>query len=252
MTLLSLARDLKRRKAREKEELFAAEGVRSAEDLIGSGLSLRGAIVAPQLSSAPRGELLLSKLRAGGVELLEVSAKDFRSAANTESPQGVIVIASVPRHSLDKLELPDRFRLLVLDGVQDPGNVGTILRTAAALGALATLALPGTVDLWNPKVIRSSMGAQFHHPALHVTPEELSQFLAASRIELWAAESGGTPLLADSAPPRVALALGNEGAGLSQFVRGLSARTVSLPTGEKVESLNVAVAAGILLYELRA
>ena len=252
MKLLTLARDLTRRKAREKHSLFVAEGVRSVEELLRSNVRARGVLVAPQLLEAPRGQILRDALASSGVEVLEVSEKDFRSAAATESPQGVIAIGEIPPINLSTLDLPSRCRLLVLDAVQDPGNVGTILRTAAALGAVATLALPGTVDLWNPKVIRSSMGAQFHHPSLHVTPGEAFEFLEHSGIELWAAEAGGESLNRGDAPNRLAIAVGNEGAGVSSDVRSRARRTVSLPIASTVESLNVAVAAGIILYELRA
>ncbi|MEX2109217.1 MAG: RNA methyltransferase [Gemmatimonadaceae bacterium] len=251
MRLLTLARDLGRRKAREKHSLFVAEGIRSVEELLSAGLAVRGALVAPQLATAPRGQLLRASLDAAGVEVAEISEKDFRSAAETESPQGVIAIAEIPKRTLDTLELGTSCRLLVLDGVQDPGNVGTIVRTAAALGATATIALPGTVDLWNPKVIRSSMGAQFLHPALHVTIQGLFAFLEREGIELWSAEADGTQLRSETPPPRLAIAVGNEGSGLSADVRARSRRTVSLPIANSVESLNVAVAAGIILYQLR-
>lgn len=251
MRLLTLARDLGRRKAREKHSLFVAEGIRSVEELLRAGLPVRGALVAPQLADAPRGQLLRASLDGAGVEVAEVSEKDFRSAAETESPQGVIAIAEIPKRTLDTLELGVGCRLLVLDGVQDPGNVGTIVRTAAALGATATIALPGTVDLWNPKVIRSSMGAQFLHPALHVAIPELFAFLEREGVELWSAAAVGTQLSSETPPPRLAIALGNEGSGLSADVRARSRRTVSLPIASSVESLNVAVAAGIILYQLR-
>lgn len=251
MRLLTLARDLKRRKAREKHALFVAEGVRAVEELLRSGLPLRGALIAPQLATAPRGQALRASLEAAGAELAEVSEKDFRSAAETESPQGVIAIAEVPAIKLDSLVIGSRCRLIVLDAVQDPGNVGTIVRTAAALGATATIALPGTVDLWNPKVIRSSMGAQFAHPAFHSTLPELSAFLEREGVELWSTAAEGTPLSRDLAPERLAIAVGNEGSGLSAEVRSASRRTVSLPISSGAESLNVAVAAGIILYELR-
>ena len=140
--------------------------------------------------------------------------------------------------------------MVVLDGVQDPGNAGTILRTAAALGATATLALPGTVDLWNAKVVRSSMGAQFAHPSFAVSIEELASILRREGIELWAADKGGEPVGATAPPRKLAIAVGNEGAGLSSPVRALASRTVSLPIARGVESLNVAVATGIILYEL--
>ena len=251
MKLLTLARDLGRRKAREKQSLFVAEGVRSVEELLRSGLTIRGVLVAPQLATAPRGQALRKTLDASNVEVAEVSEKDFRSAAETESPQGVIAIGEIPEHSLDTLRIDAMCRLLLLDGVQDPGNVGTILRTAAALGATATIALPGTVDLWNPKVIRSSMGAQFRHPAFHASQDDVLMFLDRGKIVLWAADASGKALDRGGAPPRLALAVGNEGSGLSDAIRAKAQRTVSLPISANVESLNVAVAAGIILYELR-
>ena len=143
-------------------------------------------------------------------------------------------------------------RLLLLDGIQDPGNAGTIVRTAAALGATATIALPGTVDLWNPKVIRSSMGAQFRHPVLHAGLEETFGFLDRRKIELWVADAGGEALTAIGAPSRLAIALGNEGSGVTTVVRSKSTKSVALRIAPTVESLNVAVAAGIILHELRA
>ena len=194
MKLLTLARDLRRRKAREKHSLFVAEGVRSVEELLRSGLKIRGVLVAPQLSDAPRGQALRKSLDESRVEVAEVSEKDFRSAAETESPQGVIAIGEVPSRSLDTLQFPEVCRLILLDGVQDPGNAGTIVRTAAALGATATVALPGTVDLWNAKVIRSSMGVQFHHQAFHAGVEEVLSFLERKNIDLWATDAAGSTL----------------------------------------------------------
>jgi RNA methyltransferase, TrmH family len=251
LKLLTLARDLSRRKAREKHSLFVAEGTRAVEELLASRLRIRGALVAPQLATAPRGQALRTALDQTGVEVAEVSEKDFGSAAQTESPQGVLAIGEIPSRSLDTLDLASKCRLLVLDGVQDPGNAGTIVRTAAALGATATVALPGTVDLWNPKVIRSSMGAQFRHPALHAELAELLAFLEREKIVLWATAAGGESLDRASAPARLAIAVGNEGAGLSTEVSAAAHRTVSLPISANVESLNVAVATGIILYELR-
>jgi TrmH family RNA methyltransferase len=249
--LLTLARDLRRRKAREKHSLFVAEGVRSVEELLRSNLAVRGVLVAPQLADAPRGQALRATLDASGVEITEVSERDFRSAAETESPQGVIAIAEVPERALDTLDVTQVCRLVLLDGVQDPGNAGTIVRTAAALGATATIALPGTVDLWNAKVIRSSMGAQFEHPAFHSGVDEVLSFVERKRIDLWATDASGEALDRTDAPLRLAIAVGNEGSGLSPAIRAKARRTVSLPIADNVESLNVAVATGIILYQLR-
>ena len=182
----------------------------------------------------------------------EISEREFSSAAETDSPQGVLAIAEIPRHSLDDLSPVSPLTLLVLDAVQDPGNVGTILRTAAALGATATFALPGTVDLWNAKVVRSGMGAHFHHPCLHGTSQDLAAFLDRERIPLWGADARGSAVSELSRPARVAIAVGNEGNGLTPATRDRASTLVALPIRSDVESLNVAVATGILLYELGA
>ena len=250
MRLLTLARDLKRRKSREKHSLFVAEGVRAVEDLLNSSLVVRGVLTAPQLDDAPRGLALRAVIEQKGFESARVNELEFRSAAETESPQGVIAIAEIPEHSFAELTGRDRLRLLVLDAVQDPGNVGTMLRTAAALGADATVALPGTVDLWNAKVVRAAMGSSFAHPAFHATEDELSLFLASENAELWGADMSGAAISGSQPPKRLALAVGNEGAGLSSSLRARATRLVSLPISGAVESLNVSVAAAILLYEL--
>ena len=251
MRLLTLARDLRRRKARDKNALFVVEGVRATEEIARSPLHIVGALASPQLSTNPRGSAVRAALAARSIEIADVTVAEFESAAETESPQGILVIASIPERSLASLALVDPARLLVLDGVQDPGNVGTMIRTAAGLGAIATVALPGTVDLWNAKVVRSAMGAHFLHPALHCTWDELRQFLDEMRITLWGADARGVPIQRGWAPRRLAVAVGNEGAGLSAPVRDGCERLVSLVLDPTIESLNVAVAAGILLYELR-
>ena len=251
MRLLTLARDLKRRKSRERHSLFVAEGVRSVEELLKSKLSVRGVLTAPQLDDAPRGLALRALIEERHIDSYRATEAEFRSAAETESPQGVLAVAEIPSHSFAKLEGHETLRVLVLDGVQDPGNVGTILRTSAALGSDATIALPGTVDLWNAKVIRAAMGASFHHVAFHAAADDLLAFLEREGAELWGADVAGEPVGTTNPPKRLALAVGNEGAGLSSSLRERAARLVSLPITGNVESLNVSVAAGILLYELR-
>jgi TrmH family RNA methyltransferase len=249
--LLTLARDLRRRKARERHRLFVAEGVRAVEELLRSELPVRGLLTAPPLARDPRALAVRHAAVARGIPVAEVTDAEFASAAETDTPQGVLAVGVVPERSLDVLELPPRARLLVLDAVQDPGNVGTILRTAAALGVTATFALPGTVDLWSAKVVRSAMGAHFRHFALSCTGEALDAFLSARHVVLWGADAQGAPVADVARPARLALAVGNEGSGLSAAVRARAAQLVALPIAPDVESLNVAVATGILLYELR-
>jgi TrmH family RNA methyltransferase len=251
MTLLTLARDLQRRKSRERHQLFVAEGARTVEELLRSPIEVRGVLIGPQFDDNPRASAIRRELAQRATPIEHVPAREFDSAAETDSPQGVLAIALVPQRSLDELSIGERCLLLILDAVQDPGNVGTILRTAAALEATATLALPGTVDLWNAKVVRSGMGGQFHHPCLSVTWDELDTFREKRGLTIWAADAGGQPLGSAARPERLALVVGNEGAGLSGSTRERADRLVSLPIGRALDSLNVAVAAGILLYELR-
>jgi len=252
LKLLTLARDLRRRKARERAGLFVAEGVRTVEELLRSTLRIRGVLTAPQLADAPRGAALIASLAdRKDFETAAISERDFATAAETESPQGVLAVAEIPARSLDDFAGVSPLTILVLDAVQDPGNVGTIVRTAAALGATATVALPGTVDLWNAKVVRSGMGTHFFHPAFHATAEGLATFLASTEAELWCADAKGEPVGARPRPARLALAVGNEGSGLTAATRDRADAFVALPIASDVESLNVAVAAGILLHTLR-
>jgi TrmH family RNA methyltransferase len=255
MRLLTLARDLRRRRGRERQGRFVAEGVRAVEALLAARLPVEGLLAAPSLGTTPRGTALRALAAERRIPVTDVTEAEFAGAADTESPQGVLAIAPVPARTLGDILLPAEARIVVLDGVQDPGNAGTILRTAAALGVQAVLALPGTVDLWNAKVVRSAMGALFVRPVVSCTWDELDGFRGAQEVALWGADAGGDPVEAvtvHSAPPaRLALAVGNEGNGLSAGLRRRADRIVSLPIAADVESLNVAVATGILLYALR-
>jgi RNA methyltransferase, TrmH family len=252
--LLTLARDLKRRRAREREQLFVVEGVRAVEELLSSQLRIKGILVAPQLDAAPRGAALHESIRQQSTSrdfgLAEVDEKEFHSAAETESPQGVLAIVQTPERSFSGLDSDGPIRLLILDSVQDPGNVGTILRTASALGVTATIALPGTVDLWNAKVVRSAMGAHFTHYAFHASLDSVQHFLMTQNVTLWATDTAGVPIDTVISPSRLAIAVGNEGAGISVELSQSATQTVALPIAH-VESLNVAVATAIFLYVLR-
>jgi RNA methyltransferase, TrmH family len=242
--LLTLARDLKRRKARERRSQFVAEGVRTVEEL-------RGVLRTAAFAAAPRGTALLGALAQRGIECAEVDDDEFLSAADTEHPQGILAVADVPANTLPSIPPGESTRLLVLDAIQDPGNVGSLVRTAAALGVAAVIALPGTADLWNAKAVRGGAGAHFRIPAVHASPDELASFLASRHIALWGADARGESIDTVEAPRLLALAVGNEGAGLGAGMRGASERLVGLPMAAGVESLNVSVAAGIMLWALR-
>lgn len=249
--LQSVIRDLHLRRGRERRGRTLIEGVRLVEEARAAGVPLRGAAVAPALEATTRGAALKRALEADGVALESVSDAELDQLAATEQPQGVVAVIDAPAWTLADLRLAPTAALLVLDGVQDPGNTGTMLRTAFALGAAGVIALEGTVELANPKVLRASMGAVFRLP---VVATEREAFLAWARehgVALWAADAAGEPL---GRPARrtgpVAIAVGNEGAGVTPALASAAARVVAIPLAAGAESLNVGVAAGILLHEL--
>ncbi|MEJ2503944.1 MAG: RNA methyltransferase [Gemmatimonadota bacterium] len=240
---------LSRRRGREDSGLFLAEGIRVVEELLASGLPLELAVVAPTLDETERGRALRSRL-AERVELREVEARELRDLADTETSQGVLVVAGARETPLAELRVTGASVVLLLDGVQDPGNLGTLARSAAAFGCGALVVLPGTVDPWNPKAVRAAAGALFRLPVVRADVAAVAEWLARHGFLLAGADAGGTPIDRTTLPQRVALAVGNEGAGLSGSVRERCERRLAVPMRAGTESLNVAVAAGILLYDL--
>jgi len=253
-SLQTLIRDLHRRRGRERRGLALAEGVRLVEEALAGGIAIRGAAVSPALESTTRGKTLKASLAQRSIRVDEVADAELESLADTEHPQGVVAVIEPRRWALEDIRLSGGSAILVLDEVQDPGNVGTLLRTALGLGAAGAIALKGTADLTNPKVIRSAMGASFRLPAVPASAEEFLAWARLQRSEIWVADIQGEPphrLPRRSAErPPVSLVLGNEGAGLSPALEAAAHRRVAIPLSGEVESLNVAVAGSILLYEV--
>lgn len=250
MSLLSTIRDLHRRKARERRHLALAEGVRLVEEMLVANVTCKGAVVSPTLEHTPRGAALLAELGRRAIPLERVDDRELAAIAATEHPQGIVVAYQPREWSLDDCRVAAGAPLVVLDAVQDPGNVGTIARTALAFGAAGMVALPGTVDLANPKVVRAAAGALFRLPHLHLEQSQLLDWLHRRGVSLWATTMDGEPLGRDMPEAVVALVLGNEGAGIDEALLAAAARRVSIPIRDEAESLNVAVAAGILLHHL--
>ncbi len=249
MALLSTIRDLHRRKGRDRRGLALAEGVRLVEEMLAADAACKGAVIAPALLATPRGLALRSALLERGVPVTDVSDDDLIELAATEHPQGIVAIYAPRAWTFEDLVAAPGRPILVLDGVQDPGNVGTIARTALAFGSAGLVALPGTVDLANPKVVRAAMGALFRLPSMHADIAPLVTWLGRKHVALWATAVDGETL-ADAPQEPIAIALGNEGAGLSAEVLAQAARRVSIPIQPAAESLNVAAAAAILLYQV--
>lgn len=183
-----------------------------------------------------------------GVRLVEVPADVMRSVSPMETPQGTLFTCAIHTEPLPETLAGRRY--VVLDTLQDPGNVGTILRTADAFHADGMFLVNGCADLYNPKTLRATMGAVFRCPVWTVGAEELSALLKRSGIPLYGAALREDTLDARAADySRCAIAIGSEGRGLTEDVLALCDRTIKIPMSEHCESLNAAAAATVLLWE---
>ena len=245
--LQTMIRDLHQRPGRERRGLCLAEGVRLVEEAIAANVEIRAALVSPTLDGTERGRALRSSLVSRG-PVTAVSDDELTTLAATEHPQGVIAALAWRPWSLDDIRPTADSVVVVLDAIQDPGNVGTIARTAWALGAAAVVALPGTAELSNPKTLRGSMGALFRLASVAAPEEAVEGWLARHHFTVFASGTDGTPLAAVTFPKPLALVLGNEGAGVQSALARAATARVTIPVRPGVESLNVAVAAGILLF----
>lgn len=245
-----LLRGLRQRKIRDETRCFLAEGLRAVEDLLASPLAVRLLVHASSLEDTERGRALLREARRRRLRVCRVADAELARHADTQTPQGVLAVAEAPAHHLRDLRPGGAPAvLLVLDAVQDPGNFGTLVRTAEALGAAGVIALPGTVDPWNPKAVRAAVGSSFRVPIVASDWEEAGPWLRNHGFTVLAAALDGEPL-GEERPDRAALVVGNEGAGIGAETRIHADRLVTIPLRGRAESLNVTAAAAILLHEL--
>jgi TrmH family RNA methyltransferase len=238
-----LLRSLHRRRRRYSERLFLLEGVRLVEEAFRAGVVPTLALYLPErLEQTPRGRALLERLSA--LEMAFPTTPAILDAiADTVTPQGVVAAAPLP----EPPPRPDGL-ILILDQVRDPGNCGTILRTAEAAGAQRVLCAPGTVDPFEPKAVRAGMGAHFHLPIRLASWDEI--VAACQGLQVLLAEvQGGCPY--DQVDWRLptALIVGGEAEGASHEAKRLASALVSIPMAGSADSLNVTVATGILLFE---
>ena len=240
------ARKLKRRVARETAGASLVEGARAVLETLAAGVEVREIFLTP---SAVRGEELRHAARVGGLPVLEVSDAVLSAVADTATPQGAVAVVTVPRTTLR--ELPAGTSLVaVLCDVRDPGNAGTLLRSAAAAGADAVVFAGGTVDPFSPKVLRASAGALWGLPI--VTAPQPRAVLIALRdrgLAVLAAAARGHPADETDLTRALALVLGNEAWGIDPALADLVDEEVGIPLPGAVESLNVAGAGAILLFE---
>lgn len=224
---------------RRQQGLFACEGPKLLEEALKWGIEPETVVAAPGVS--------LPVLKAA--RMVETPADVLKSLADTETPQGVVFTCPMPDTALpDKLS-PGRY--LVLDGVQDPGNVGTIWRTADAFGADGLILLGGCADPFNPKTVRAAMGAAFRLPVWEAGPDTLMERLGEAGIPLYAtALRDDTVELGRISLDRCAVVIGSEGKGVSESVLEQCMQTIKIPMEHTCESLNAAMAAGVVLWEM--
>lgn len=225
----------------------AIEGFRVIEEAVRSGLRFRAVFVSE--AGQARAAKLLPQIKSQ-VETVLVPDKLFAGAVPSDAPQGVAALVHVKPHTLDHLIENTSGPLLVVAGLQDPGNLGTILRSAEAFGSAGVVLAEGTVSLYNSKVVRASAGSVFRLAALKADLNEVMEKLRSRSIKLIATSSHkGTALPKADLGCKVAIFIGNEGAGLDKKLIAEMDELIMIPHSPRVESLNAGIAASIILYE---
>jgi len=230
------------------EGYLAVEGVRMIEEAIRSGLRFQAVFFSD--SGAAQATRLLPQI-GSQVEVLLLPDEVFVSAVSTESPQGVAALVKLRPHKFEELLESALDSLLVgVAGIQDPGNLGTIIRSAEAFGARAVLLGEKTVSHFNPKAVRGSAGSLFREPLIRVKLGESISLLRQQGVRVLATSSHkGKPLHDADFTGAAMIVVGNEGAGVPQEILSLADELVTIPHAPRVESLNAGIAASILLYE---
>lgn len=237
-------RALHRVKGRREHGMLLVEGPHVALDAVNAGAVVHEALYTDVAADDPAVVSLLDRLRASGAAVERVEPSVLAEFADTVTPQGILLTVETPRAGLADVEAS---RLVVIDAVQDPGNLGTLIRAAEALGAAGVALLPGTVDPWNPKVVRAAAGSSFRLPVFETSLEAIAEWCRNRDVPLLAAAAGGAPAPRTGAPRDAVLVLGNEGAGVSEKVLGVADGVVGVPQRGPVDSLNVALAGAILM-----
>jgi TrmH family RNA methyltransferase len=242
--LIKQTRALRQKKARAESGLFLVEGIHHVGEAISAGWDVESVLYAPELLTSDFAKKLIARL---STEPQPVSPQVMESLADKENPQGILAI--VQQRSLSVSSLKSSKTCVALVAPQDPGNVGTILRTMDAVGAEALFLLDGGVELYHPTVVRSSMGTIFWNPIVQTSFEDFVQWARGQNYQLIGTSAHGDVEYQTFVPavPWV-LVLGNEQKGLSAEQTQACGVTVSLPMRGRISSLNLAVAAGVLLY----
>jgi TrmH family RNA methyltransferase len=234
-----------RRRNREREGRFVLEGVRLLEEVLQAGIPPELILHTEEASKDERIERLLNGLQRLGGEQVLVSDEVMEACSDTETPQGILAVMPIP--SLTPVDQPTL--ILIIDRVRDPGNLGTMLRTAQAAGVDWVVLAPETVDATNPKVVRAAMGAHLNLPIASHDWSQIRQDVAGTTIWATAPQGGTLYTAADLAKP-TSLIIGGEAMGVSKHSRDLAQGRLRIPMAQPTESLNTSIAAAVVLYEV--
>lgn len=239
---------LSKKKYRKERNCFVIEGIRFVEAALEKEIALLDVYFSSDLYQNERGQLLIEMVKSRGIRYHEVAPKLFNSISETVNSQGVLAIAPMAKESQD-LEGIDALSV-VLDRIQDPGNLGTIIRTADAAGIKDIIFVKGTTDPFSPKVLRSTMGSIFDVRLHFVDTDELIQFMKDEKIRLVVTSLEASQFHYElSVSDPLALVIGNEGNGVSKAFSEAADELIKIPMYGGAESLNASVAAGIVLYD---
>jgi TrmH family RNA methyltransferase len=247
----SLIADLADRGGRERHGLFLLEGPRAIEDALGRGVKL-ASLVANDFGEKAVARWFASGLVPESTALYRAGDGDIERLADTTTPQGILAVGELPAGGLDTLPVEPGRMTLLADGIQDPGNLGTLLRTLAAVGGKAAICCAGTVDPFNPKALRGSAGATLSLAIARGVDREAAVGWCAERgVAIVALAAAGSDLFAARLPEGpLALAVGNEAAGLSPEIERAATLVAGIPMDPAVESLSAAVAGSVALVAI--
>lgn len=241
------------KKYRDEWKLFAVEGTRLCQEALYSGWKIEAAFCNESFFSSESHEIYAEKLKKIGIPVTLLKENDFKQLADTEHPQGILLIISIPAgNNAEQLNFSGNKLILILDGVRDPGNMGTLIRSADWFGVSLVISSPDSVNYYNSKVVRASMGSIFHVKlTISENIDETLSTLKAQKFQIISTSPGSTKSLSNiRIKSPVALILGSETAGVSHDLQKLADENISINRYGQAESLNVSVAGGILLHSL--
>ncbi|MCX2482757.1 TrmH family RNA methyltransferase [Pedobacter sp. MR2016-24] len=237
---IGFIKSLHQKKYRKENGVFIIEGIKSISEFIQSSYQIQSIYFLPQYQS------LLPKL-ASNIKLFEVNTTELEKISALQAPQGVLAVVAIPaKAGFDKNSLKNSFSL-VLDGVQDPGNLGTIIRTADWFGFKNVICSNHTVEVYNPKTVQATMGSLAR---VDVSYHELPEFLKDIEMPIFGAMLDGNSLYETNWGKEGLVILGNEGQGVSEEVEKFIGRPITIPRVGQAESLNVAVSAAIFCADI--